>query len=362
MAFTPTDSADYTTASKTVTLVVNQATPTITWPAPATIGYGTALSTTQLDATANVPGTFVYSPAAGTVPNAGSQTLSATFTPTDSTDYTIVTKSVTISVGQTTPTITWSPPPAITYGTALSLAQLNAASSVPGSFSYSPAAGVVLNAGSQTLSAAFTPTDSTDYTTATKSVTLAVSQATPTITWTAPGTITYGTALSASQLNATASVPGTFAYTPAAGTVLGAGSQTLSVTFTPTDTTNYASATDAVNLTVSKVMPTIAWSAPAAILYGTALGGTELDATASVPGTFAYTPAAGAVLGAGSQPLSVAFHSNRFQRLHSSVQIRHPHRESGRSIHHLGCTCCHHLRHRPGQRPTQRFRQRPRYI
>ena len=34
-----------------------------------------------------VPGTFVYSPIAGTVLNAGSQTLSTTFTPTDTSNY-----------------------------------------------------------------------------------------------------------------------------------------------------------------------------------------------------------------------------------------------------------------------------------
>jgi hypothetical protein len=61
----------------------------ITWPAPADIVYGTALSATQLNATANVAGTFVYAPVAGTVLNAGSsQTLSVTFTPTDAANYT----------------------------------------------------------------------------------------------------------------------------------------------------------------------------------------------------------------------------------------------------------------------------------
>jgi len=62
-----------------------QSTPLITWPAPPAINYGTALSSVQLDATANVPGTFAYSPSAGTVLDVGSQTLSVTFTPTDTT-------------------------------------------------------------------------------------------------------------------------------------------------------------------------------------------------------------------------------------------------------------------------------------
>ncbi len=68
-------------------LTVNQATPTITWATPAPIAAGTALSATQLDATANVPGSFMYNPAAGAVLAAGTQQLTAVFSPTDATDY-----------------------------------------------------------------------------------------------------------------------------------------------------------------------------------------------------------------------------------------------------------------------------------
>ena len=154
-----------------------------------------------------------------------------------------------------TPTITWTTPAAITYGTALSVTQLNAKASVQGTFAYMPAAGTVLAAGSQTLTATFTPTNATDHNTATATVTLTVNKTTPTITWATPAAITYGAVLSAKQLNATASVPGTFVYTPAAGTVLAAGSQTLSVTFTPTDMTDYAAATASVTLTVNAAPP-----------------------------------------------------------------------------------------------------------
>jgi len=116
---------------------------------------------------------------------------------------------------------------------------------------------------------------------------------TPTITWATPTAITYGTALSSTQLNATASVAGTFVYTPAAATILNAGTQTLSVSFTPTDTTHYNPASATVSLTVNKATPTITWATPAAITAGTALSATQLDATASVAGTFAYNPASG---------------------------------------------------------------------
>jgi hypothetical protein len=49
-----------------VTIDVAKATPVITWATPASVVAGTALGATQLNATANVPGTFVYTPASGT--------------------------------------------------------------------------------------------------------------------------------------------------------------------------------------------------------------------------------------------------------------------------------------------------------
>ena len=172
--FTPTDTTDYTTATATQKLIVNKAVPVITWPAPAAITYPTPLSSAQLNATANVPGTFVYSPAAGTVLTANIRTLSVKFTPTDTTDYTTATATQKLTVNKAVPVITWAAPAAITYGTPLSATQLNATANVPGAFVYTPAAGTVLTAGTQTLSVKFTPTDTTDYTTATATQTLTV--------------------------------------------------------------------------------------------------------------------------------------------------------------------------------------------
>jgi hypothetical protein len=90
--------------------------------------------------------------------------------------------SVTYQVGQATPTITWSNPAAIIYGTALSAFQLNATASVAGSFAYSPAAGTVLFPAAQTLAVTFTPTDAVNYATATAHVNLVVNKATTTTT------------------------------------------------------------------------------------------------------------------------------------------------------------------------------------
>ena len=87
----------FTTQAATIT--ITDATPVITWPTPGSITYGTALSGTQLNATASVPGgTFSYSPPVGSVLPAGPQTLSVTFTPTDATGFASATASVTLTV------------------------------------------------------------------------------------------------------------------------------------------------------------------------------------------------------------------------------------------------------------------------
>lgn len=62
------------------------------------------------------------------------------------------------SVAPITSTIIWAAPAVITCGTALSSTQLNATASVAGSLSYSPAAGAILSAGTQTLTVTFMPT------------------------------------------------------------------------------------------------------------------------------------------------------------------------------------------------------------
>ena len=145
---TYTSDGNFTAANAMPTLTVTQATPTITWNDPDPIVSGTALGATQLDATASVPGTFTYTPSAGTVLTAGSgHTLSVSFTPTDNTDYTTATATATLDVGKATPSITWANLASITYGAALTSAQLDATASVPGTFTYTPAAGTVLHAG-----------------------------------------------------------------------------------------------------------------------------------------------------------------------------------------------------------------------
>ena len=253
VTFTPDDTWNYISATATVSLTVAKATPIITWTDPASIEYGTALSAVQLNAIATVVGTFVYSPPAGTVLNAGpGQTLSTTFTPNDTTNYSTALATVSLTVTKATPVVTWASPASIVYGSALSAAQLNATASVAGTLVYTPPSGTVLNAGAgQTLSVAFTPSSAQNYSTAGATVSLTVTKATPVITWANPAPISPGTTLSAAQLNATANVPGAFVYTPPAGTSLSLGTgQTLSTAFTPIISANYTTASKQVTIDV----------------------------------------------------------------------------------------------------------------
>jgi hypothetical protein len=83
-----------------------QVKPTVSWASPAAIPYGQALGSTQLNATASVAGSFVYSPAAGAELPAGTQTLSVTFTPSDTADYLPVTTTVLLVVNKATTSTT----------------------------------------------------------------------------------------------------------------------------------------------------------------------------------------------------------------------------------------------------------------
>ena len=309
VTFTPRDRADYTSAEATVSITVTKAKPAIEWPAPKPMKFGTLLSATQLCATASVPGTFDYLPAPGTLLLEGTHTLSLVFTPKDSTNYATAEASVSLTVAaKAIPVITWSDPEPIRYGTLLSARQFSATASVPGSFDYLPAMGELLEEGTHTLSVIFTPRDIANYAMTEASVSLTVvAKATPIITWSNPEPITYGTLLGTNQFNASASVPGTFRYSRALDELLEAGTHTLSVTFTPRDKANYTSAKASVSIRVTKTEPVIEWPAPKPMKCGTQLSATQLCAAATVPGTFDYFPAPGALLPEGAHTLSLIF-------------------------------------------------------
>jgi len=99
---------NYTVSLVNGILTVGQAVPVVMWTNPVSIVYGTALSTNQLTATANVPGTFSYIPTNLTVLDTGTNALDGDFTPTDAVDYNSVTDSVSLVVMPAPLTVTAS--------------------------------------------------------------------------------------------------------------------------------------------------------------------------------------------------------------------------------------------------------------
>ncbi|HKF50528.1 MAG TPA: MBG domain-containing protein [Terracidiphilus sp.] len=316
VTFTPTDATNYAVVHGTVSVTVNQVTPVITWAAPANIVYGTALSATQLNASAGIPGLIAYLPAAGTVLAAGPHTLQATFTPDDATNYAIATKTVSLTVTAAPLTVTVNNQ-TMTLGSTLPTLTGTLTGVVNGdgiTATYSTTATSSSPVGPYPITATLNDPNSKlgNYAVTNTPGTLTITKAAPTVTWPNASAITYGQMLSSSTLTGGSAtfnsnpVPGAFAFDSPTATPP-TGTQAEAVTFTPTDTVNYAAVHGTVNVTVNQAVPSIFWATPAAILYGTPLSATQLEATASVPGTFVYLPAAGTVLGAGSQTLKVTF-------------------------------------------------------
>jgi serine/threonine protein phosphatase PrpC len=320
VTFVPEDKANYTTAQATVSVTVAKTVPNIEWASPNPIPCGTPLGAAQLNASASIPGTFEYSPAAGEVLSAGSHTLSAIFIPSDGTSYSRARAIVSLAVTRATPTIAWPTPEKVPYGTRLSDSQLNATASVPGTFVYTPGPGTLLSAGEHTPSVVFTPSNLSDYVPAQAAVSLSVIRETPKIHWLMPDPINRATPLGPAQLNASAFVPGSFTYSLAAGETLEPGTHALSVRFTPADSVNYTPAEASVSLTVAEISPaSVTWLDPHSISYGTALSAEQLNASSSISGSFIYAPAAGEVLPAGKHELSVIF-TPRDEQKHAKAQ------------------------------------------
>ena len=138
MTFTPTDAANYTTATATVTITVSQgdADDHVAGAGGDHLRHGAERDAAERDGP-SVPGTFVYTPAAGTVLNAGAADVVGDVHADrhgelhdgdgDRDDHGVEGDAGDHLAGAG----------AITYGTALSATQLNATASVPGTFVYS---------------------------------------------------------------------------------------------------------------------------------------------------------------------------------------------------------------------------------
>ena len=108
------------TAPIAIAIAIGKITPSLTWPPPAGITYGSNLSAilnpSAKNGSAAIPGAFSYTatPAGGTaaavtattILGAGSYSLTALFTPTDTATYTTASVNISLMVAKATPSLT----------------------------------------------------------------------------------------------------------------------------------------------------------------------------------------------------------------------------------------------------------------
>ncbi|PAW64012.1 MAG: hypothetical protein B9S38_16810 [Verrucomicrobiia bacterium Tous-C4TDCM] len=114
VTFTPSDAANYQTATTSVDVAVDKALATITTaPIAAAITFGQTLASSTLSGgVASVPGSFTFT-APATAPNAGTASHSVTFTPSDAANYQNAATSVDVTVNPAlTNFATWAADPA----------------------------------------------------------------------------------------------------------------------------------------------------------------------------------------------------------------------------------------------------------
>ena len=313
--------------------------PSLEWPTPAPVVYGTALSGVQLACRlagqdAHIAGSFVYtvdseSDADGAVLSAGRHRITARFLPQKSDQYSISRMEVWLQVDLYRPKIVWANPHDILYGTRLGAEQLCAVLSaedvhqnIRGDFRYVPAAGELLEAGAKQALRVFFHSSDPSWDTAQAEVEINVCKREVSLSWPTPKPIEYRTALSRVQLCCSAfasaaadddatgagagvgvgveavAVAGTFYYDPdERGALLDVGpDQQLSVRFVPSDSRNYSEASSSVLLSVLPLQLRMLWRmANAELEFGETIGPEQLNAQlvggkqGDAPGVFRYS-------------------------------------------------------------------------
>ncbi|ABQ24971.1 beta strand repeat-containing protein [Geotalea uraniireducens] len=250
-------------------------------------------------------------------------------------DFTFV--SGTLGVGLASQAITFAPPGSKTYGDAtFELNAFGGASGNPVTFissneavaTVSGATVIIIGAGTSTITAS--QAGNSNYASATAQQTLTVGKAPLTVT-AQNASRAYGeanpaftAAFSGFVNNEDSTVlQGAPSFTTSADAASAPGNYPITVAIGNLFSNNYSFSYVNGTLVIGKATPVIIWNTPAAITAGTALSISQLNASAGVAGSFAYTPVAGTILSAGSHTLSVSFTPNdgNYSSASASVSI-----------------------------------------
>ena len=291
VTYTPSDTINYNTISSiNVSVTVGKADPSYTTPTGLTATYGQTLADVTL------PTGFSWdSPTSTAVGNAGNNTFTVTYTPTDTTHFNVNSGiNVSITVSKVDPSYTTPTGLTATYGQTL------ADVSLPTGFSWDAATSTsVGDIGSNPFTVTFTPSDTVNYNTISGiNVSVTVDKADPSYTTPSGLTATYGQSL------ADVSLPSGFTWDDATTTSVGnAGDNDFTVTFTPSDTANYNTISGInVSVTVDKADPSYTTPTGLTATYGQSL------ADVSLPSGFTWDDATTTSVGnAGDNDFTVTF-------------------------------------------------------
>jgi len=299
-------------------VTINKKTPTFSAWADVSKAYENGpfiLGTPSV--TGSIAGSFIYTSATpsvislvdnvATVAGAGSSAITATFTPTDSTNYNTATTNMTVTVAKVSPRFNW-PSVSKTFGDGQFNMFPYVFRNLTGSFTYSSAntsvitmngrTATITGVGTSEITATFTPDDVNNYilgTTTTMTVT--VGKASPILeTWTAvtknfgDGTFTLTppavTGSLAGVFTYSSETPSVISLSGSSASVVGSGTSAITATFTPTNTANYNIAMTTMTATVGLGTQSSLAVSPTSVIYGSTLALTSTGGNGAGTNTF----------------------------------------------------------------------------
>ncbi|MDP4152847.1 MAG: S-layer homology domain-containing protein [Bacillota bacterium] len=265
LIFTPTDTDNYEAVTFPATITVNKATPTVSaWPTVSAVAYGQTFGNAidSSKASASVSGTFSIEDA-GKTPDASATpyTKNLIFTPSDTTNYNVVSNPTSVTVNKATPIVSaWPTVSDITYGQIFGNAidVSKAETTVAGTFSIQDSSNKPdASATPYSKNLVFTPDDLANYNIATIPAEVTVNKANAAISDIVCDNKTYdGSALAPTTEVTEGS--GSIAYSYTGEGITGSTTQapcnagTYTVTATLSATTNYNEAVKTKTVTISK--------------------------------------------------------------------------------------------------------------
>ena len=301
----------------TAALVVAKATPQLTWATPAAITYGTALShAAQLNATADVAGSFTYTPGAGAVPHAGTRALSVNFVPSDYQNYEVTSATVDLEVAKAQPsvtiaggTFTYNGQP---HGATASATDYRGVALTPVTITYDGSPDPPIAAGVYTAVATYA--GDADHEPRSVTATVTINKATPSVVFSGLLTFTYdgqphGVTASLQGVGGTVIATLPVTYDGASEAPVNAGLYTASATFE--GDANYQSTSASATVRINAATPAVVVSGGpftydaqphGAAVSVTGVGGEVLE----LPAVFTYDGAADLPVNAGSYAVSAS--------------------------------------------------------